>query len=62
MLKDMQQTSVTLFSGLRSGMFRAKVIRTLAAALASGDDAERIIRSALAREEEESTSSALPPP
>lgn len=55
MLKDMQQTSVTLFSGLRSGMSRAEVIRTLAAALASGDDVERIIRSALTREEEEST-------
>lgn len=55
MLKDVQQTSVTLFSGLRSGMSRAEVIRTLAAALASGNDAERISRSALAREEEEST-------
>lgn len=55
MLKDMQQTSVSLFSGLRSGMSRPEVIRALATALASGDDAERIIRSALAREEEEST-------
>lgn len=50
-----RQTSVTLYFDLRSGMPREAVIRTLAHTLADGKAAEHIIRSAMAREAEEST-------